>query len=258
MAELLNIDWSETLAIDCIDDRGLADSGQNIKIAAGAYGLSQDLHVARSMRYPETQNESLHSLGEAAKIITAGLGRSALAASTHQMCAAEQGIITVGRTIIDRPDEVLSAAKQIIRGDITTNQYEQVSGAYDAMLFRPGTQVFRSVELEAECMDTNDRYRSIVRKLLANDLHVADGIQVNHVPYTWFDTAESYREGNATYHVDQWAIEPIAEIIDEVLPHDNINGFVLASSIRTAAVSLLLPRNGDTAKPGLDIHVVAA
>lgn len=256
MVQLSELDLSIPVAIDCIDDRGLMNTGQNIKIGAGAYGLAQDLHAARSTGSLEVGHESIPTLGETAKIITAYVGRYALFASVHEACAAEAGIVSVGQTIIERPSEVLQRANAIMQGDISTNQYEQVAEAYQRMLFDPATRVFRSTETEAACMDRSMKHRAITRKLLANELHMGGELQANHVKNTWFAAAAAYEAGESAYHVDQWVVPVLAETIDEVLPHDNVDGFVIASSIRHAATSLLLPYKGDCENPGLDIQVI--
>lgn len=258
MAFLYDIDSSSRLGLDCIDDRGLMaqnDVQQNIKTPAGVYGLAQDLHIARLTKNPEAYEQEVQPLGESAKIIANRLG---MICCTHQVCAAEQGVLSIGRTIIEKPEQTLAIAKRIHGGDITDTEYETVANAYGHILFSGLTKAFRGAEREASCMDNKGLYVAIPRKPLANSDHVSTELYVNHRKGTWFDAVQAHRAGNARYHADQWAIPDVAEQVDDILPHDNVDGFVLASSIRLAATSQNLPYGGDESRLGLDIRTIAA
>lgn len=278
MAVVMDIDYSRRLGLECIDDRGLVafdEEGlpfvdQSIKTPAGPYGLAQDQLVARLTASPKNATElglylqNAVPLGRSAKIIAHQLGHSMIIASTHEACAAEEGIRTIAKTVVEKPDEILTDARTIHQGDITEEQYQTVAQAYGLILLSGLNRIFRGEDKEARCMDGPEYggfhefpLADIKRSKLANQAHLSKVFQTNHRKNTWFDTQKAYKEDPA-YHADQWAVPMLAENIDLALPHDNIEGFIIANCIRTAATAHNLPREGDAEVTGLDIEVIRA
>lgn len=242
------IDWSRPVGIHCIDDRGYVDAIQNVKVGgASSYGLAYDTYAAR-MLTQDGRFEAGMPTGELAKVITKGLTRSALLAVLHHGCAAELGVPAIGREIVTNGEPIYNEANHILDGTIRESTFEQLQYFY-ASLGRD-TSLFRGVEAEAASMERDDVLPAIDRSHLAHDDHVADTLRVNTTADTWHDAASAYADGAPLYQYDSWAVRPIAEKIDAIIPHDNVDGFAIASVVRVVATSRLLPRDNRT---GVDI-----
>jgi hypothetical protein len=245
------IDWSRPVGIHCIDDRGYEDDMQNIKSGgASSYGLAYDTYAARALAR-DGRFEAEMPTGEVAKIITKGLARRALLASLHHECAAELNVLAIGREIVTNGELIFNEANRILDGSISESKFEQLQYFY-AGLSRD-TSLFRGVDTEAASMARDDSHPAIMRSHLAHDDHSADTLRINTTPNTWHDAADAYANGTPLYQYDSWAVPLIGEKIDAIIPHDNVDGFAIASVVRVVATSRLLPR--DKGRTGVDIAI---
>jgi len=246
---LKRIDWSRPVGIHCIDDRGYEDAIQNIKPGgASSYGLAYDTYAARALAR-DGRFEAEMPTGELAKVITKGLTRYALLAHLHHGCAAELSAPAIGREIVANGEPIFNEVNRILDGNISESKFEQLQYFY-AGLDR-GVSLFRGVDVEAANMERDDTHPAIKRSHLAHDDHSANTLRVNTTTGTWHDAAGAYADGAPLYQYDSWAVPPIAEKIDAIIPHDNVDGFVIASVARVVATSRLLPR--DKHRMGVDI-----
>lgn len=236
------------VGIDCIDDRGYEGLGQNIKLGgAASYGLAYDTYAARSLGGDSI--DAMPPVGEAAKVITKGLARHALFARLHYGCAAEASAIPVADEIILRGDAVYRDMNKVLDGSVDEAKFEQLQAFYSRL--RHDEALFRGVEIEAASMEDDSEQSAIQRARLAHENHVATGLLVNERAGTWYDAARAYESGDPHYAYDLWAVRPIAERIDTIMPHDSVEDFVLASVARVVATAHLLPRTQTQA--GVDI-----
>jgi hypothetical protein len=246
---LKRIDWSRPVGIHCIDDRGYEDAIQNVKPGgASSYGLAYDTYAARALAR-DGRLEAEMPTGELAKVITKGLARYALLANLHYGCAAELSAPAIGHEIVSNGEPIFNEVNRILDGDIGESKFEQLQRFY-ASLYND-TSLFRGVDIEAANMERDDTHPAIKRSHLAHGDHSADTLRVNTTIDTWHDAAGAYADGAPLYQYDSWAVRPIAEKIDAIIPHDNVDGFVIASVARVVATSRLLPR--DKHRTGVDI-----
>lgn len=246
---LKHVDWSRPVGIHCIDDRGYEDAIQNIKLGgASSYGLAYDTYAARALAR-DGRLEAEMPTGELAKVITKGLARYALLANLHHECAAELYAPAIGREIVTNGEPIFNEANRILDGSISESKFEQLQRFYAGL--DSDTALFRGVDVEAISMERDDSHPAIRRSRLAHGDHSADTLRVNTAPDTWHDAADAFANGSPLYQYDSWAVRPVAEKIDAIIPHDNVDGFVIASVARVVATSRLLPR--DEHRTGVDI-----
>lgn len=246
---LSTIDWSRPVGIHCIDDRGYKNADQNIKLGgASSYGLAYDTYVARSLSR-EGKFDAEMPVGELAKVITKGLARHALLASVHHECAAEANVLPIADEILTHGEPILHEVNRVMDGSVDESKFEQLQDFYARL--RTDAMLFRGVEVEAASMGSDDAHPRINRSHLAHEDHVAQQLRVNTQADTWHDAPLAYANGRPLYQYDEWAVRPIAEKIDAFVPHDNVEGFALASVVRVVATSRLLPR--DKTRSGVDI-----
>ena len=187
--------------------------------------------------------------GELAKVITKGLARYALLANLHHGCAAELNVLAIGEEIVTNGEPIFNEANRILDGNISESKFEQLQYFY-AGLSR-GTSLFRGVNTEAASMERDDSHPAIMRSHLAHGNHSADTLRVNTIQGTWHDAADTYANGTPLYHYDGWVVPVVGEKINAIIPHDNVDGFVIASVVRLVATTRLLPR--DEHSTGVDI-----
>jgi hypothetical protein len=226
------------IGIDCIDDRGYAVVRPNIKTAAGPLGIALDTMSARSFNN-YSNSELNRPVGEMAKVVAITLGLNALDACVHHECAAELNARPIADFIINQGEATLATANIIAGGDIAQSDFEQVQQFYTDL--RSSDHILRPAEQEAACMDTDATYPKIKRLHLSHDNHASGMMVSNDRKDTWYDAASAYKQGNGLYVIDTWAQPKIAEIVDTVIQHDNVKGFLAASAIRHAVISHLLP-----------------
>jgi len=244
------LDPSRPVGIDCIDDRGYEGSEQNIKLGgAASYGLAYDTYAARMLG--GNSIDGIPPVGEAAKVITKGLARHALLARLHHGCAAELNAMPIADEIILHGEEVYRGMNQVLDGSADESKFEQLQDFYRHL--RRDTALFRGVDTEAACMEDNYDQSAIQRAYLAHEDHKATELVVNRQPDTWYDVARMHAAGDPRYAYDLWAVRPIAERIDTIMPHDSVEDFVFASVARVVATTRLLPRSQD--QVGIDIVV---
>jgi hypothetical protein len=242
------IDWSRPVGIHCIDDRGYADSHQNLKLGgASSYGLAFDTYAARAL-VRDGRLEAEIPTGELAKVITKGLARYELLANLHHGCAAELGVPAIGHEIVSNGEPIFNEVNRILDGSVSESEFEQLQRFYAGL--DHDTSLFRGVAVEAAHMESDGTHPAIGRSYLAHDDHSADTLRINTTTDTWHDAAGAYADGAPLYQYDLWAVPPIAERIDAIIPHDNVDGFALASVVRVVATSRLLPREH---RKGVDI-----
>lgn len=253
--QLKPIDYSLPIEIDCVDDQGYQNGKQNVKTAASPFGLSQDTSAARWLRSDGRFGAEI-PVGPQAKVLTVGLGRFGLESTLHQNCGGEQGAQAIGDQIVNNGELILRKMNRILGGSVNESTFEQLQQFYARLYSDP--LLYRGVDIEAATMTRADELPAIERSPLAHtDGHRASKIRVNTTPDTWFDAAEAYANGEPYYHYDLWAVEPIAEKIDTIIPHDNVEGFVIASVARIVATSRVLP-NPDKNRTGIDIVIANA
>jgi hypothetical protein len=224
---------------------------QNIKTGgAASHGLALDTYAAR-MLARDGQLEAEMPVGEAAKVITKGLAQDALLARLHALCAAEAYVAAIAREIVTNGGPILIAANDIFGGSIKELEFEMLQRFYARLV--NDTSLFRGVDIEAASMERNDAHPAIVRSRLAHADHKAKTLRVNTTPDTWYDAAAAYANGDPSYGYDRWAMLGVAGKIDTILPHNNMGGFAVASAVRLAATSRLLPR--DEHSKGVDIVI---
>ncbi|MNQ03920.1 hypothetical protein D3C85_166250 [compost metagenome] len=245
------IDWSRPVGVHCIDDRGYENSGQNIKLGgASSYGLAYDTYAARAIDRNGKLDVDL-SAGELAKVITKGLSRYALLACTHHECAAEAGVGAVADQFTSNGESILRETNRILDGSVNESEFEKLQYFYAQLA--SNEKLFRGVDIEAVTMDTDGSHPMIERSRLAHEYHAATSLRINSKVDTWHDASTAYANGLPEYGYDIWALRPTAEKIDAIVPHDNIDGFALASVARVVATSRLLPR--DSTRSGIDIVI---
>jgi hypothetical protein len=246
------IDWSKPVGIHCIDDRGYKSADQNIKLGgASSYGLAYDTYAARALDRNGELDVDL-SAGELAKVITKGLSRYALLACTHHGCAAEAGVSAVADQFTSSGESIFSETNRILDGSVSESEFEKLQHFYAQLA--SNEKLFRGVDIEAACMDTDGNQPMIERSRLAHEHHAATSLRINSKVDTWHDASTAYANGLPEYGYDIWALRPTAEKIDAIVPHDNVDGFALASVARVVATSRLLPR--DSTHSGIDIVIV--
>lgn len=246
---LNTIDWSRPVGIHCIDDRGYKNADQNIKLGgASSYGLAYDMYAARALGR-EGKLDVEMPVGDLAKVITKGLARHALLASVHHECAAEANVLPIADEIIAHGEPILREVNRVMDGNVDESKFEQLQSFYAQL--RTDAVLFRGVEAEAASMGSDADHPRIARSHLAHEDHVAQQLRINTQSDTWHDAPLAYANGQPLYQYDEWAIRPIAEKIDAFVPHDNVEGFALASVVRVVATSRLLPR--DKKRSGVDI-----
>lgn len=244
------LDLHRPIGIDCIDDRGYDGLQQNIKLGgAASYGLAYDAYAARQLS--GNGIDTMPPIGEAAKVITKGLARHALLARLHYGCAAELNAMPVADEIILYGEEVHRDVNRVLDGSVDGSKFERLQEFYHNL--RHDVGLFRGVDTEAACMEDNHDQSAIQRVHLAHEDHGATELVVNAQPDTWYDAAQAYAVGDPRYAYDLWAVRPIAERIDTIIPHDSVEDFVLASVARVVATARLLPRCQD--QTGIDIVV---
>ena len=239
------IDWSKPVGIHCIDDRGYKNASQNIKPGgAASHGLAIDTYAARTIGRDGEMDVEM-PIGKLAGVITKGLGRHGLFASIHHECAAEANVLPIADEIIIHGESILHEVNRVMDGSVDESQFKRLQAFYARL--RTDTLLFRGVDLEAVAME-ND---GVIRSHLAHEHHAAQQLRVNTQVNTWHDASHAYANGQPLYQLDEWALRPIAEKIDAVIPHDNVDGFVLAAVTRALATARLLPC--DNTRSGVDV-----
>ncbi len=242
------LDPLRPVGIDCIDDRGYEGLGQNIKLGgAASYGLAYDTYAARLLGGDSI--DTMPPVGEAAKVITKGLARHALFARLHYGCAAEASAMPVANEIVLHGEAIYRDVNRVLDGSADESKFEQLQAFYSRL--SRDEALFRSVEAEAASMEDDSEQSAIERARLAHENHVATKLLVNNQTNTWYDAARGYESGDPHYAYDLWAVRPIAERIDTIMPHDSVEDFVLASVARVVATARLLPRT--QTQTGVDI-----
>ncbi len=244
------IDWSKPVGIHCIDDRGHEGATQDIKNAAGSYGYTLDTYAARAIGR-DGKLDVYMPVGVGAKVVTKGLSRYALLGCIHEACAAEGGVLAIADQFATNGEFILNETNRLLDGSVKESTFEKLQGFHEQL--STDERLFRGVAIEAAAMDSDDDLPRIPRSRLLNAEHAATQLRINMQKDTWYDAATTYAQGKSEYNYDLWAVPLVAEKINTIIPHDNIEGFVIASVARTVAISRLLPR--DHTATGIDIAV---
>lgn len=242
---LTQTDAGQVIGVDCIDDRGYALRRQNIKVAAGPFGLANDVMAAHAVIRGNAHIDDEKPVGQIAKMIRRGLGMHALDACTHSECAAENGARPIAQFIADDThyDVVRHSTGELLDRDIDSRQFDIVREFYGNLASSPS--VLRAPEREAECMDNHGAISPIDRHELAHELHSSGTMIWNNMENTWFDAQQAKEDGHELYVVDGWAVPRFARGINSEIPifnsEQDIAVLSLSMAIRHAAISHILP-----------------
>ena len=236
---------SQMIGVDCIDDRGYAVRRQNVKVAAGPFGLAMDVMAAHAVMRSNARIDDEKPVGQIAKIIRRGLGVHALDACTHNECAAENGARPIAQFIADEAnyDAVRHSTGELLDRDIDGEQFDIVREYYGNLA--TDQSVLRAPEREAECMDNEGVISPIDRHALAHEEHSSGTMIWNSMENTWFDAQQAKRDGYELYVVDGWAVPRFARGINSEIPifnnEQDVAVLSLSMAIRHAAISHILP-----------------
>ena len=170
----------------------------------------------------------------------------------HDDCAGEMGSLAIARTIIDRPEDVLTNARRLHPG-VTDAQMDKAYGITGALLVqgRMADPVYAAGQLESGFTDGDQTFPPIPRTGFLQAMpHVADTVLATHRPDVAFDTAAAMGDPtqplNPAYAVSFGNMRELADPSANVLIPDcnrntHLDYFVAAAAIRHGAIMLLLP-----------------
>ncbi len=228
----------------CVDDRWNTAGLVGWQLPGGNDGLARDMVLDFEMQAPGSfinQGIPVHNMGSLAHKT---LLRTGTIGWMHHACLAFDEAQTINRSIYENLDQVYRQVEEM--GLPVT--YEEMEKAADASyrldqsgLWLPSKEVHQELLEGSEEADVD----AVPHLHLTDFPHKAKDFVVAFEGGLMWRTHEAFEEGNAGYFANLGTLAIEADRIATVFPVSK-RGLVIASAIRTAAITRLLPTPDDS------------